>query len=169
MRSIISFCILVLFASACQTPGSQTASADGFDFSEITFHTSPCFGSCPKISVHINKDRKMEVSRQFYKGKVEPDSTNSGNFKGVIPEQDYKQLLALLQKIDWDTINFPKVMCCDKPVRTFLLSYNNKNFKFKSMNPPESTNELTQFLVKLASSTSLAKYEGVIDFQDVVE
>lgn len=166
LLSVLSFGLVLLIAS-CQASNEQKASEDTFGFSEITFHTSPCFGSCPKISVHINKDRNIEVSRQFYKGKVEPDTTNSGNFKGQITEADYKQLIGLLEKIDWETIEFPKVMCCDAPVRTILLSHNNKSYEFKSMTPPETTTELTQFLVKLASSPSLPRYEQEIIFKDI--
>jgi hypothetical protein len=169
MRSVIfSIGILLLFG-ACQTPNGQSASVNTPAFSEITFHTSPCFGSCPKISVHIDQNRNIEVSRQFYKGKVEPDTTNSGNFKGSVSEADYKQLLALIAKIDWETIDFPKVMCCDAPVRTIILSYNNKKFRFKSMTPPESTTELTRFLVQLASSTGLQRYGQPIDFEEIAD
>jgi hypothetical protein len=171
MRSTVSILAigLFLFFSSCQTPNGQTASANPQAFSEITFHTSPCFGSCPKISVHIGRNRNIEVSRQFYKGKVEPDTTNSGNFKGSVTEADYKQLLALVEKIDWETIDFPKVMCCDAPVRTIILSYNNKKFRFRSMTPPESTTELTKFLVQLASSTSLLRYDQPIEFENIAD
>jgi hypothetical protein len=167
MRFVISFIILGvgLFFSSCHT--AQNAAEDNVNFSEITFHTSPCFGSCPAISVHIDKNRNIEVTRQFYKGKMEPDTANSGNFKGEITESDYKQLLALIQKIDWETINFPKVMCCDGPVRTFILSYNNKTYRYKSMTPPESTNGLTDFLKQLASSRVLPRYDKPIQFEDI--
>lgn len=168
---IASFIFLLGFivTQSCQTPAGQSSSENGSPFSEITFHTSPCFGSCPKISMHIDAKKNIEVTRQFFTGKVVPDTTNSGSFKGRLPDADYKHLLALIGKIDWETVDFPSVMCCDGPIRTIILTYHDKTYKFMSMTPPESSQELILYLQKLASATNLPRYEGQIEFRNLFD
>jgi Domain of unknown function (DUF6438) len=168
MKSTILFSWFFLFflkESNCQT--NIKDSANSFDFSEITFHSTACNGTCPDLSINIYKSRQIEVSREIYKAKGEIDTTRSGNFKGFLSEVDYQKLIALLKKINWDTISFPKVTCCDGAIVSIILSYNGKYMPFKSMTPPASTIDLIDFLKKIATSKSLAQFGGAIDFEEV--
>ena len=139
-----------------------------FLFSRLTFHTTACFGSCPAISLNLYSDRQIEVSRTIYKpnfkGKV--DSALTGNYKGHLNEKDFKKVISLLKKINWDTLTFPKIFCCDAPIRTIIILYNGKLEKFKSMQPPKETNDLFSFLSGLASKTSLIKYNKIFHFDN---
>jgi Fe-S-cluster containining protein len=166
------FYLLLFFSLSSIYSCGQIASVNPskkFDFEQITFHSSECNGICPVISMNIYKNKTIELSRGIYKSKGNPDTAKSGNFKGQLNEKDYSMLLTLLKQIDWETITFSKVKCCDKPVKTIILSYNKKYKQFKSMEPPQSTLKLIEFLTNLGAQIKLPSYKKPIDFEDVLD
>jgi len=107
----------------------------------------------------------MQIRRRIYKKKGEVDTIFSGGFKGKLSESDFNKIVEELSKINWDTLTFPDVQCCDAPVVTILIRYNNKGKNFESMTPPPSTNKLIAYLVDFSLNVSLPRYNRPMDFE----
>ena len=158
--------ILLSLVSRAQITAVNTGK---FDFQQLTFHSTECNGTCPAISVNVYSDKTIELSRTIYSKKGVADTTRSGNYKGSLSEKDYGTLLTLLKQVDWGTITFPKVTCCDGPVKTIILTYNDKYKRYKSMTPPQETRKLIDFLTQLGTQIKLPAYDKAIDFEDVLD
>ena len=163
------FVLLVLtFGLSCksQSQSSTTEPKQEFEFSGLTFLTSTCNGTCPDISMNLYDDKSIEISRVIYKKKGQVDTTSSGNFKGTLGDKEFNKVVSLLKAINWDSVTFPKVLCCDAPIVTLLFSYKGTYKRFKSMTPPQSTNALFKYLTDLGSKVILPKYDLPIDFEN---
>lgn len=135
-------------------------------FNELTFHSTGCNKACPDISVNINSDKRIQLVRAIYSSSGKYDSLNSGTFKGMLSDEDFMKLLQQLEKYDFDSLQFPEVMCCDFPIKTIIISYNGKYKRFKSMTPPKEANNLINFLTQLSTKISLSRYNKPIDFEE---
>ena len=146
---------------------SQTATnRNVFEFSSLTFHATACNGTCPDISMNLYQDKRIELSREIYTAKGKIDTSKTGNFKGELSDNDFKTIILYLSKINWDTITFPNIYCCDGSIKTLLITHNGKYQKFKSMTPPQLTQPLFDYLIKIGSKISLTKYNRPIDFEE---
>lgn len=94
------------------------------------------------------------------------DAARSNMYKGNLSDTDMRKLLSNLKKVNWDTIIFPDVICCDAPVKTLVLSLDGKQRRFKSMTPPVATAELMKYLTDLAVRIDLPVYSNPIGFQE---
>ena len=63
---------------------------------DLTFHSSRCFGTCPEISLHIDGEGNAQLLRFIFTGKGDSDSTRSGGFKGILSKQDFDTLHSLV-------------------------------------------------------------------------
>ncbi len=164
MRHFLLIVLLafIYFSSIAQ---EDSSSKKEFQFNELTFHSSACNGTCPEISLNIRNDRKIQLIRTIYKAKGLAETLLSGAFKGSVKDEDFVQLIDLLKKANLDSLNFPNVLCCDSSVKTLIVSYNQNYKRFKSMKPPKEAERLITFLIHLASTVTLSKYNGAIDFE----
>jgi hypothetical protein len=117
----------------------------------------------------INNNRKVQLIRTFYSKKGIQDSTRSGGYKGELSLKEYNRLLALLRTVKWEELQVEKVTCCDRALRTILLSYNGTSKQFKSMDYPKSTEKVITFLTSLGSNVKLPRYSKPLDFEDVLD
>ncbi len=62
------------------------------DFKKVTFHASTCFGTCPSISVEINRDGSI-----FYKGRIYAKEY-TGNFTGKLSAKEIYALRKMLNR-----------------------------------------------------------------------
>jgi hypothetical protein len=115
--------------------------------------------------MNIYGDKRIEISREVFNKKGQSDSILSGNFKGYLTDEDFKKLIGFLEKINWDTLTYSKVLCCDGAIKTISLSYNDKYKRIKSMTLPQSTIDLSNYLTYLATKISIPKYDKPIDFE----
>ena len=163
------FVLLILtFGLSCksQSQSTMTEPIQEFEFTGLTFLSSKCNGTCPDISLNLYDDKRIEISRVVYRKKGQVDTTLSGNFKGTLSEKEFNKAVSILKTINWDTVTFPKVLCCDAPIVTLMFSYKGTYKRFKSMTPPKSTNGLIKYLTDLGSKIILHKYDKPIDFED---
>ena len=123
---------------------------------KIIFHSSACFGSCPKIDLQLDSNLHLYVNRQFYKGKATPVKEYSGSFTGTINSAEYQQLKDILKRADYNNLNFPDVTCCDGPIKTVIIYADGKRKYLKSMTPPAEANELINWLTSLGVRKNLA-------------
>lgn len=169
MKTLAVSLFIFCFSITCKSQKATSQQAVSFEFSEITFHSSECNGTCPDISMTIYSDKKVKLSRTIYKMKGVADTSKSGGFKGFLNQKDFDKLISLLKEIDWENVHFPKVTCCDGPVRTIILLANDEYRKFKSMSPPDVTEELISFLSNLAVTVKLPLYEKPMDFEVIID
>lgn len=158
--------LTIAFSFDAQCQSTTTKPIKEFEFKGLTFLSSACNGTCPDISMNLYEDKRIEISRAIYSRKGQVDTPLSGNFKGILSEKEFNKVVSLLKVINWDTISFPKVLCCDAPIVTFMFSYNGIYKRYKSMTPPLSTNTLFKYLTDLGSNLILPKYNKPIDFED---
>lgn len=166
MKTILYTLLLTVFA-ACKSGQQASNASDNFDLQKLTFHSSPCFGFCPDISMNVYDNRTVELSITKYKGKGAPGE--KGTFKGKMSKKEYNTLLTYLQEINWKTIEFSKEMCCDAPIRSLILNYNGETRKFRAMFPPESTQKLFDFLRNYAENNKLPASNEPLEFEKVTE
>lgn len=159
------FIALLVFTCLSSIAQEDNSSKKEFQFNELTFHSSTCNGTCPEISLNIGNDKKIQLVRTIYKEKGQADSLLSGAFKGSVKDKDFNQLIDLLKKANLDSLHFPDVLCCDSSIKTLIVSYNENYKQFKSMTPPKQADKLIAFLTHLATTVSLPKYSGAIDFE----
>jgi hypothetical protein len=115
--------------------------------------------------MNLSSSKKIQLIRTVYSGKGEVDTLSSGGFKGELAKSDYSKIVDLMSKIDWDTVSFPAITCCDGPVITIMISYNDTYKTFTSMTPPQSTNEFINYLTDFLTHVSLPGYNKPMDFE----
>lgn len=161
--TLILFSTLIFLSSTAQ---ENKLSTNKFQFSELTFHSNSCNGTCPDISLSINNNRKIQLVRVLYIAKGHPDSSLSGSFKGTVKSKDFNKLTRILKKCNFDSIKSPEILCCDSSIKTIIVSYNGKYKRFKSIILSHELNDLITFLTHLATTISLPKHTGAIDFEE---
>ncbi|MBC7626947.1 DUF6438 domain-containing protein [Ferruginibacter sp.] len=159
MKKIISILLSIFLFLNCDAQ-------EKFQFSELTFHSTGCNKSCPDISVNINSDKTIKLIRVIYTSSGLYDSLQSGTFKGTLKDKDYDKLISQLKRYDFDSLQFPDVLCCDSSIKTILISYNGKYKRFKSMTPPKEATTLIDFLTQFSKKISLPRYDRPIDFEE---
>lgn len=164
MRLIYSLAFLIVLNISCKSQTSPK-SDKAFEFFDITFYSSECNGTCPDITMNINSDKTTQLIRQVFKSKGVADTSKSGGFKGKLSQKDFDKLILLIKEIDWDHIDWPKVSCCDLPIKTVMVGINGFTKNFKSMKWPEEANKLIEFLTELGTNVKLPEYTGPMDFE----
>lgn len=79
-NTIYSICLLALFNACTPMPTG---------IAQIEFSTSPCFGTCPVFSMHIDSSRNATYH-------AIDNNERQGKFQGVIRKQDYDSLVNLI-------------------------------------------------------------------------
>lgn len=91
-----------------------------FHFEKLHITTNACFGTCPIFELTINKDRTATYHAIQY-------NDETGEFKGMIPENDFTELVALLKYINPDKLNTDyAVNWTDDQTAVTEISYNGK-------------------------------------------
>lgn len=122
-----------------------------------TIQKNNVFGTCPSIDLEIDSSKRLFVNREYYKTKGKIEKRFSGQFSGFLGQPQYSKLIELLQDCYLDTLEFPNVTCCDRPVITIIVYYNGQRKYLKSMTPPERAKELISFLKEIGNDKSLIK------------
>ena len=134
--------------------------------SKIVFHSSRCNGLCPKLDFEIDSNNDIFVFREFYLTKSKIDKKNSGNFKGTVKNQDYQKLIAALDNLNLDTLEFPDVKCCDGIVSTIIIYFNGKRKYLKSMTPPQSAQRVIWILNNIGYDKELKRTTEIKNIED---
>ena len=151
MKRTVVLCLLSIACFSC-----QLHTRDKLHFEKIVFHSSP-FSAGPFIDLEIDSDRTVIAKRSFDVMPNTPDSLQTGNFKGRLSEKDYRQLIDMLQSVDINTLEFPKVFCCDNVITTIIVYYNHKRKYLRSMEHPRKADELISWLMKIEKDYPLIK------------
>ncbi|CAM1333015.1 DUF6438 domain-containing protein [Tenacibaculum aestuariivivum] len=141
-----------------------------FEFEKLVFHTSTCFGSCPVIHLEILKDGTFKLDGTYYKNRSynSKDSERSGNFTGILKNEDLKELNDLIVKSRITTFEDTKkgnMFCCDGAVKTIILYHNGKRNYFKAMFEPRLVQELIGFLYQIDKKVELTRTDEKFEFE----
>lgn len=98
------------------------------DILEIEFNASGCFGHCPSFELKIVSNRDIEWVAQRY------NNVNfreySGTYEAKIPQDQYKELITILNYIDFENLNEEyNVGYTDAPTGTLTIIYDDMKIK----------------------------------------
>ena len=141
------FCLTIVLSSC------KAQTKDTINLSKIIFHSSRCNGDCPQYDLEIDSNKQIFVNREYFKDKDEIKTQYSGQFHGVLIQDDYNKLLRLLQNCNLDTLQFPNIECCDAVITTIIVYYKGQRKYLKSMETPTITNNLIVFLKAISRTT----------------
>lgn len=129
------------------------------NFEKLIYHSTTCYGNCPKIEMEIDSDKNIYLSAEFYKNNTfnQIDSARSGTFSGKVPEPQFNELILLLQTCSLKTLVFPKRMGADAPVTTIIVYFNGEKKHLKSMFPPIISEKLIRHLFELNTKIKLLR------------
>lgn len=164
MKKVLLLVVTAIIFQACCVC-SKINSVELLEFDRIVFHSSTCFGSCPQLSIEVNRDGSTKIKRQFFTDKSEPLNEKSGEFKGHISKTALDELMLELNHSNYETLNFPNVDCCDAPIITIIIYAKGKKTYLRSMLPPKEASELIKYLSQLASDVELPKSTEKLDFE----
>lgn len=145
---------------------SKAQTKDKINLSKIVFHLSRCNGTCPRIDLEIDSSKNLYVDREYFKTKSETDTRFSGQFKGVLSQQDYDKLLELLLSANIDQLEFPKSGLMDTVEKTIIVYYNGQRKYLKSPEPPKEANNLIDFLTSLGNNKKLKRTKDTRDIEE---
>ena len=140
------------------------------NFEKIIFHTTGCYGFCPVYHLEIdNKKNAKLFSEMVYKPSSKhsyrEDTSKTGYFKGLIADTTFKHLLNEIQKIGIDSLTFDGANCCDAPIRTIIIYYNNKRKYLRSMFPPDKARNLISLLYRICDINDFIKINGKFEIE----
>ena len=147
--------LLILLWPVITISGCSAQSSDKLNLSKLIFHSSRCNGLCPKFDIEIDSTKNIFVNREYFKTKSEIDKKVSGQFKGVLTDEDFNKLLGLLKDINLETLTFPKSGLMDGVEITIIVYYNGQRKYLKSSEPPGIAKNLIAFLTSLGDNKRL--------------
>ena len=135
----------------------KAQSKDKINLSKIIFHSSRCNGTCPRIDLELDSSKNLFVDREYFKTKSETDKRFSGQFKGILSQEDYNKLLGLLLSSNIDRLKFPKSDLMDGVNITIIVYYNGQRKYLTSPEPPNEANDLIKYLTSLGDNKKLQR------------
>jgi len=156
----------LLLWSTMTFSGCIAQSSDKLDLSKLIFHSSRCNGLCPKFDIEIDSAKNIFVNREYFKTKSEIDKKFSGQFKGVLTNEDSKRLLELLKDVNLATLKFPQSSMMDGVEITVIVYYNGQRKYFKSAEPPSIAKDLIAFLASLGDNKRLQRTTQLQDIEN---
>lgn len=101
-----------------------------YDIEKIEYQTTMCFGTCPEFNIKIDKSKKAIFNAQTYNRKSRKGKEIKGVFKTEIKENDYSEIVQLLNYIDFPNLkdNY-SVNWTDDQSCTLSITYNNGKVK----------------------------------------
>ena len=101
-----------------------------YSIEKIEYQTTMCYGTCPQFNIKIDKSKKAIFNAQTYNRKGRKGKEIKGIFKTEIKENDYSEIVQLLNYIDFPNLkdNY-YVNWTDDQSCTLTITYNNGKVK----------------------------------------
>ena len=115
---------------------------DSIVFQKINFSSTTCYGSCPELSFQIDSSKQMK----FKGGKY---AVKEGQYKAVLSDQLYSELLRILAISELDKLKDLSDLNIDAPTYSIEVYYNGKSKSFKSFRFSYIATELLNYLIEL--------------------
>jgi len=139
---------------------------------KIIFHSSLCFGTCPKLDIEIDSNHMAFLKRAVINevgGNWNLNQIKSGNFKGKLTDSSYNELVRLLQSCFLRDLKFPNILCCDASVVTLIIYYNGQRKVLRSMTPPLIADGLITYFRKFGKNPNLKGTTEKFEIEDIPE
>ncbi len=101
-----------------------------YNIEKIEYQTTMCYGTCPKFSITIDKNKNGTFDAQNYNRKERKRKEIKGEFTTTIKEEDYNNVIELLNYIDFPNLkdNYA-VGWTDDQSCTLKITYDNGKIK----------------------------------------
>lgn len=132
------------------------------DFKKITFHASTCFGTCPSMSVEVNRDGTV-----FYQGRIYTREF-TGNFEGKLSQGEMVELHKILNRSQLVTLDQKWKQLSrhnDTPRYNYIVELNNGEIiQINTNDQHPILDRLSEFLLDIPEKASLARVPVKHDF-----
>lgn len=165
MVRLIILIVSVLIFGACRQ-------YEKIKLEKIIFHSTRCFGSCPAYHAQIDSTRTLLLYSEYVDKTPDintdlnnPDTTEMGYFTGQVSDRQYNELVAELENVGPDNLDFDGRDCCDGSTKTIIIYYNGKRKFLKSMFPPREADKLISVLRQICESTVTQRTNQTFDIE----
>ena len=76
-----------------------------YNIEKIEYQTTRCFGTCPQFNIVIDKFKNASLDAQHYNIKGENGKEIKGNYKAIIKDKDFEEIVNLLNDINFPNLN----------------------------------------------------------------
>jgi len=170
MKYIFLFTVIgFLMASSCKTnKAASTAltnnTAKQLQFNRLVYHTSFCFGSCPKIDMLIDSAGNISLRRETISVKS-MGKPGLNMYKGQLTNTQYDSVINLLAQVNYKSLVWDDVTCCDGVITTLIVYAGSDKKYLKSMLPSQESQPLLNYLHTLGLKTDLPKTGDEIELE----
>jgi hypothetical protein len=94
----------------------------------------------------------VNAAYAFDSDSMKKDTADMGDFKGMVTEQTFNELTRAMIKMNLDSLEYHGSNCCDAPLKTFTVYYNNGKSKGISvMFPPPIMHDFINVCYRICS------------------
>jgi len=134
------------------------------DFKKVTFHASTCFGTCPSISVEINRDGSI-----FYQGRIYAKEY-TGNFTGNLSAKEIYALRKMLNRSQlkildqkWEQKSKPN----DTPRYNYIVELNDgRLIEINTNDQHPILDKLSEYFINIPQASELLKTKKKHKFEE---
>ena len=123
------------------------------DFEMIRFKSTNCFGTCPSLTLQIDKEKKL----MFIGGRY---AVKQGFFIATISDSLFYSLINILKLSELDKLKTWRQQVADAPEYTLEVHYNGKIKYLKNFFLPAVTTELIRYLLEISKKVELTDTKG---------
>jgi hypothetical protein len=132
------------------------------NWTKIIFHSSHCFGLCPDYSVEIEKNGRIRLTN--HGGGMGMPVLND-NYTSMLSGSERTALENIITYSQLHTLKWKTRLCCDAPVITIIIYFNQKCIYLESMWPPVVSASLIRFLSRQFYNRSLQKVDTTFSYE----
>jgi hypothetical protein len=120
------------------------------DFEMIKFKSTNCLGTCPALTLQIDKKKKL----MFIGGRY---AVKQGFYVATLSDSLFYSLIDILKLSELDKLKTWRQHVADAPEFTIEINYNNKVLYLKNYFLPAVTQELIIYLLQISKKVELAE------------
>lgn len=136
---------------------SRQENKNSIKFEKLIFHTSACYGWCPKVDIEIDNKRNIYLYGEFYKEYTHSEFDSTGQYIGVLKKNLYHKLIRLIRASNIEQLPKEDTKYVDAPISTLIMYYNSQRIYLKYAFPPIIARELFLFLSNLYKEVPMTK------------
>jgi hypothetical protein len=114
-------------------------------FEKLVYHASRAWNG-PTVAMQVDSNKNLYMRYTNNTGGLDRGLA-SGNYKAVLDDDTYKELIKQLQNCNLRTLRFGDIKGHDSPDITLIMYFNGKRKYLKSMFPPRISEELLTFII----------------------
>ena len=131
-------------------------------FEMIKFISTNCYGTCPSLTLQIDKEKKLMFNGRRY-------AIKQGFYTATLSDSLFNSLIDILKLSELDNLKTWRQEVSDAPEYTLEIHYNGKIKYLKSFFLPAVTNELTRYLLEISKKVNLIESKEPFEINFVNE